>query len=145
MQNVIGPPVREQDFVGRSQELAHAWSLLRDNHLLLSAPRRVGKTSRMHRLQQEAPSQGHAGAAYCSAAGLNDEAEFVARLCATVVCTPGFESVASAIADHRVAGLLGHERRRQFDHPLVVAPRLSHHHRLIRPSRHTAPGQSVTY
>ena len=39
MQNVIGPPVREQDFVGRSQELAHAWSLLRDNHLLLSAPR----------------------------------------------------------------------------------------------------------
>ncbi len=119
MQNVIGPPVREQDFVGRSQELAHAWSLLRDNHLLLSEPRRVGKTSLMHRLQQEAPSQGHAGAAYCSAAGLNDEAEFVARLCATVVCTPGFESVASAIADHRVAGLLGRIKKLGLG-PVVV-------------------------
>ena len=41
----IGSPVVGEDFFGREVELKKAESLIRDNNLMLAAPRRVGKTS----------------------------------------------------------------------------------------------------
>ena len=47
------------DFFGREIELATAWDLLdAENHLLISAPRRVGKTSLVRRLVKDAGKRG---------------------------------------------------------------------------------------
>jgi uncharacterized protein len=48
MRNIMGPPVTGENFFGRDDERSHAKQLLRDgNHILLTAPRRVGKSSLM--------------------------------------------------------------------------------------------------
>lgn len=57
--NKIGPPVEGEDFYGREKELRHANRLLDRNHsLLLSAPRRIGKSSLAKRLIEEKKRQG---------------------------------------------------------------------------------------
>ena len=43
--NVIGPPVEGDDFYGRERELLRLWNEATLQHLVLAAPRRVGKTS----------------------------------------------------------------------------------------------------
>ncbi|NOU17943.1 MAG: ATP-binding protein [Bacteroidales bacterium] len=44
--NITGPPVEGDDFFGREKELEFAWGhIKKGNSLLLSAPRRVGKSS----------------------------------------------------------------------------------------------------
>ena len=49
--NRIGPPVEGEDFYGREKEIRKAIKLLDSNHsLLLSAPRRIGKSSLAKRL-----------------------------------------------------------------------------------------------
>lgn len=62
MRNIIGPPVVGNDFFGREKELSLAWFLLSNsNHLLLTAPRRVGKTSFVRYLEQLAKERGWKG------------------------------------------------------------------------------------
>lgn len=57
--NKIGPPVTGDDFFGRRSELAQAHRLLDTNHsLVLSAPRRIGKSSFAKRLIEDKKSQG---------------------------------------------------------------------------------------
>ena len=52
--NRIGPPVEGADFFGRTREIRHANKLLDSGHsLLLSAPRRIGKSSLAKRLIAE--------------------------------------------------------------------------------------------
>ena len=58
MQNITGPPVTGDDLFGRKYELARLWEgLERGEHILMLAPRRVGKTSLMQSLRQ-APREG---------------------------------------------------------------------------------------
>ena len=54
----IGSPVVGEDFFGREVELRKAESLIRDNNLMLAAPRRVGKTSFARRLIDTLNSKG---------------------------------------------------------------------------------------
>lgn len=54
----IGSPVAGEDFFGRETELERAKVLIRDNNLMLAAPRRVGKTSFAGRLMEEMSAQG---------------------------------------------------------------------------------------
>ena len=57
--NKIGPPVEGEDFFGREKEIRKANKLLDSNHsLLLSAPRRIGKSSLAKRLIWEKQQQG---------------------------------------------------------------------------------------
>jgi len=57
--NKIGPPVEGDDFFGREKEIRQANRLLDKNHsLLLSAPRRIGKSSLAKRLIEEKKTQG---------------------------------------------------------------------------------------
>ena len=52
MRNITGPPVLGEDLFGRESELGRLWSELdRGHHLLMLAPRRVGKTSLMLELR----------------------------------------------------------------------------------------------
>lgn len=57
--NKVGPPVTGDDFYGRTEELSRAIKYLDTNHsLVLSAPRRIGKTSFAKRLLEEKQSNG---------------------------------------------------------------------------------------
>lgn len=57
--NKVGPPVEGEDFFGREKEISKANRLLESNHsLLLSAPRRIGKSSLAKRLIEEKKEQG---------------------------------------------------------------------------------------
>lgn len=54
MRNVTGPPVTGDDLFGRRDEIDRLWAgLERDEHLLMLAPRRVGKTSLMLELKRD--------------------------------------------------------------------------------------------
>lgn len=59
IENRIGPPVEGKDFYGREKELEIANRLLNSGHsLLLSAPRRIGKSSFAKRLIEDKKAQG---------------------------------------------------------------------------------------
>lgn len=59
IENRIGPPVEGKDFYGRKKELEIANRLLDSGHsLLLSAPRRIGKSSLAKRLIEDKKAQG---------------------------------------------------------------------------------------
>ena len=59
IENRIGPPVEGKDFYGREKELGIANHLLDSGHsLLLSAPRRIGKSSFAKRLIEDKKAQG---------------------------------------------------------------------------------------
>lgn len=79
VRNLIGSPVRGQDFFDRVHVQKELWDFLHRDHILLLAPRRVGKTSLMHELKAKAPEKG-IHAVYCSAADAKDEVGFIQRI-----------------------------------------------------------------
>jgi len=105
--NRIGPPVQGSDFFDRDGERRRAWDFLHRDHLLLLAPRRVGKTSLMLRLKEEAPGKGFA-VAYADVAKAPDEVAFVCELLKAVAEARGGDSVFRQLAD----GPLGKRARR---------------------------------
>ncbi|MDF1878150.1 ATP-binding protein [Sulfurimonas sp. SAG-AH-194-C20] len=59
MKNCVGQVVRGSDFWNRTTELETIWDAIDSgSHILLVAPRRVGKTSIMHKIKDE-PKDGH--------------------------------------------------------------------------------------
>jgi uncharacterized protein len=80
MRNTIGSPVTKGDFYPRIKEMKQIVRGLEDgNHLYLSAPRRVGKTSIMQQLEVESP-QGFV-AVYGIYQSCTTSEEFFKRLC----------------------------------------------------------------
>ena len=59
MHNKARSSVEGSDFFGRESEIAESWSDLKEgNHILITAPRRVGKSSLVKKLIQEARDNG---------------------------------------------------------------------------------------
>ena len=59
MRNIIGQPVAGDDLYGREYELDRLWEQLEQGeHILMLAPRRVGKTSLMLRPSDHAGPNG---------------------------------------------------------------------------------------
>ena len=83
VKKAVGNPVRGEDFYDREEEQRLIWDQLQSDSLLLLAPRRVGKTSLMLRLQDTASGQGFLSA-YLSVAGVKTELDFVTKLCEAV-------------------------------------------------------------
>lgn len=54
----IGPPAEGDDFFDRTIERAQLWRVLPANHVVLSAPRRIGKTSLLKQLVGQADAHG---------------------------------------------------------------------------------------
>ena len=80
VRNRVGSPVEGDDFFGRETELITAWELLDvENHLLISAPRRVGKTSLVRRLVKDAEVRGWK-ALFVNVEGEDGEVGFVRQL-----------------------------------------------------------------
>jgi AAA+ ATPase superfamily predicted ATPase len=68
--------VEGSDFFGREKEVQETWQDLTDsNHLLITAPRRIGKSSLVKKLVQKARDQGWK-AAYVDVQGVTDEISF---------------------------------------------------------------------
>ena len=59
MNNVVGNPVQGEDFFGRAEETLSLWESIQEgNHVVLLAPRRVGKTSLAIRVGEQAAAAG---------------------------------------------------------------------------------------
>lgn len=87
MDNIVGKPVTGGDFFGRTHEVARLTSMVEREHVLLLAPRRVGKTSLLFELQRTLPPRGPVSAVYASVAGVRSELEFVRVLLEAVAAT----------------------------------------------------------
>lgn len=75
--NKVGPPVTGDDFYGRINELAKAHELLDSNHsLVLSAPRRIGKSSFAKRLVEDKTKSGWT-CVYIDLEGIQSQEEFL--------------------------------------------------------------------
>jgi hypothetical protein len=55
----LGIPARGKDFFDRETERAELWRYLESNHVLISAPRRLGKTSLIVKMIEEAEAKGY--------------------------------------------------------------------------------------
>lgn len=78
--NKVGPPVTGEDFYGRHAELKKAHEYLDTNHsLVLSAPRRIGKSSFAKKLIEEKKSQGWK-CVYIDLEGIQTQDEFLKLL-----------------------------------------------------------------
>ena len=54
----VGNKAEGQDFFDRVREREEIWRYLEGNHIVLSGPRRLGKTSLLQRIAEEAEDQG---------------------------------------------------------------------------------------
>lgn len=78
--NIVGPPVIGKDFYGRTEELSRAHRYLETNHsLVLSAPRRIGKSSFAKRLIEDHQSIGWR-CVYIDLEGIRTRDEFLQTL-----------------------------------------------------------------
>jgi hypothetical protein len=102
MRNILGMHVQGEDFYDRVAELEHLWTLLDHDNVLLLAPRRVGKTSVLFRLREQAPIRDRS-AVYVSSAGLLTELEFVDTLFRAVNTLDTGRRLVSALANGPVA------------------------------------------
>ncbi|MCD8387951.1 MAG: ATP-binding protein, partial [Bacteroidales bacterium] len=75
--NRVGPPVTGDDFYGRVKELSQAHDYLRTNHsLVLSAPRRIGKSSFAKRLIEDQKALGWS-CVYIDLEGVRTQEDFL--------------------------------------------------------------------
>jgi hypothetical protein len=89
IRNSIGPPAEGQNFFNRDEEQAHLWHRLETNHVLLLAPRRVGKTSILYRLEATAEQHGFKPI-YVSVASHTTEVAFLRALIEAVAVPDRF-------------------------------------------------------
>ncbi len=86
MKSSVGNPVEGDDFYDREREQARAWRKLEGSHLLMLAPRRIGKTSLIMRLCATAADHGFQ-AVNCSFAKCETERDCVRLLLDTMAET----------------------------------------------------------
>src|SRR5262249_23069895 len=107
MRNMTGRPVTESDFYNREIELAGLWRKLETDHVLLLAPRRVGKTSLMYKLLAVTPNQPEKFSLYLSVPDIDPEFEFIERLYRAVLESPQARSRLSRIWDYLKSSSIG--------------------------------------
>ncbi len=82
--NVTGKPVQHDNFFNRERELEKLWHHLTNDDVLFLAPRRVGKTSVMYRLREQAAERG-VTVSYLSVADAESELAFTRQLYEAVI------------------------------------------------------------
>jgi hypothetical protein len=87
IENIIGKPVSDQNFFGRDAELEELEAITEREHVLLLAPRRVGKTSLLHALAKHADRNSSAIGVYASVAAATTETEFVKAVLTGIYAT----------------------------------------------------------
>jgi hypothetical protein len=84
VRNITGSVALGEDFFNRKSEIARFWRDLDSDNLLLLAPRRVGKTSLMRKMAEEAHGKGF-NPVFADVSDCADELAFVQRLYATIL------------------------------------------------------------
>ena len=92
----VGNPVEGDDFFGREQEQARAWRKLEGSHLLMLAPRRIGKTSLILRLCATARTHGRY-AVHCSFAKCESESDCIRELFKALASQHSIEQRSTAL------------------------------------------------
>lgn len=92
IESSVGRPVRGINFFDREHERRLLWQHLRQSHVLLLAPRRVGKTSLLMRLADEAHDHGHR-AVYLSVADARSEDDVTRKLIAALAAHPASDPI----------------------------------------------------
>lgn len=87
IENIVGKPVSDQNFFGRDAELDQLQAITEREHVLLLAPRRVGKTSLLHALVKRVDGDGSAIGVYASVAAATSEAQFVQAVLTAIYAT----------------------------------------------------------
>ncbi|HRE91994.1 MAG TPA: hypothetical protein PK095_22955, partial [Myxococcota bacterium] len=87
IESSVGRPVRGINFFDREHEQRLLWRHLETSHVLLLAPRRVGKTSLLYRLMDTAKVHGRR-AVYVSVADARTEDDVVRKLIAALAAHP---------------------------------------------------------
>jgi len=96
MRNIIGQAVMGDDLYGRESELDRLWEMLEQGeHILMLAPRRVGKTSLMLELQRD-PRQNW-DVFYMDVEAGRNATDFVAAILAALAADPRYRSRFEAI------------------------------------------------
>ncbi|HYC61375.1 MAG TPA: hypothetical protein VEK79_17605 [Thermoanaerobaculia bacterium] len=108
--NTVGKPVQGDDFFDRKREVAEIWSRLETDDILLLAPRRVGKTSLMYRLNDTAGEQ-NMQAIYVSVADATTELAFAKKLLDALADHPSKEKVLQALKKSPIAKALSRIRK----------------------------------
>jgi DNA polymerase III delta prime subunit len=93
VKNIVGKPVQGPDFFGRERELEQLKEDARSQHILLLAPRRVGKTSLLLALAQQLTKDGELTATYASVAAATDELDFLRLVSEAIYETPAGRSL----------------------------------------------------
>ena len=94
--NMVGPPVRGENFFGRESLVDLIWQKLQAGHVLLAAPRRFGKTSIMYRLLDE-PRWGYR-LVHADLEHLTEPAELITQLVAQLATHSHLSRVASRLS-----------------------------------------------
>ncbi|MDR3632396.1 MAG: hypothetical protein P4L84_01090 [Isosphaeraceae bacterium] len=103
---VIGAPVSGEDFYNREEEQRVVWERLENNSLLMLAPRRVGKTSLMHRLRDTSHQNGFL-ATFLSVQDQSLELGFVLKLYEAVGKLQKADTVLRRLADGPFGSFFG--------------------------------------
>ena len=88
IESSVGRPVRGINFFDREREQRLLWQHLETSHVLLLAPRRVGKTSLLLKLMDTSGDRGRQ-AIYVSVADARNEDDVVRKLIAALASHPG--------------------------------------------------------
>lgn len=104
--NVVGPAVQGEDFFGRVDELAELREEGLRQHLLLLAPRRVGKTSLLHKLATVTRAEAGWHAIYCSVEDAADEVGFLRSLTEALEGDPSAKPVLKMLRKGQLGKLL---------------------------------------
>lgn len=128
MRNMTGPPVTGEDLYGRRDDIERLWTRLgRGEHLLMLAPRRVGKTSLMLELARD-PRAGW-DVVYTNVEAAEGAADLLARVEAALLGHPRYRTwlksswsqVSSAIAKVTHAKAMSVEIKRALGRDWVRA------------------------
>ena len=128
MRNVTGAPVTGDDLYGRRDEINRLWARLdHGEHLLMLAPRRVGKTSLMLELARD-PRAGW-DVVYINVEAADSAADLLARVYAALLQHPryrtwlklGWSQVTSALDKVKHAKAMGVEIKRTLGRDWVRA------------------------
>ena len=80
----IGNPVQGDDFFDREKELRLLWDKLPREHILMLAPRRIGKTSILNKLIVDAEAHGFQATEICRVARCQNELDCVNEIIAAI-------------------------------------------------------------
>jgi hypothetical protein len=107
MRNITGSVIEGSDFFDRETELARLWGDLETDNLLMLSPRRIGKTSILRRMHQDAHSHGFDGAIFQDVSACRDEFAFVRQIATALLETDGADRAWGALQNSPIGKFFG--------------------------------------